>query len=69
MNVTKQDIKLGSCNFCTSTLNDEGTGFSYSYETVYEFTRNEGSGLSARICKKCLDELKYKADRIKVVKK
>ena len=64
MNVTKQNLKSGSCNFCTGKVNSKGSGSTYDYTAVFLFTRDAGSGLGARICKKCLNELKYKADRI-----
>ena len=64
MQVVKQDLKSGSCNFCTGKINKKGTYLTYDYTVVFEFMHDMRPGLSARICKKCLDELKYKTDKL-----
>ncbi len=52
------------CNFChRGERKDNGFGFSYPYESVFQF-KVCGSGLVATICEECLIELKDKVNQL-----
>lgn len=61
MKITKVYLKnqSGSCNFCDkSKLSESGTNLIYPYDYVYYISNDGKTGLSARICEDCLQELK-----------
>jgi hypothetical protein len=59
MQVVKKDLKDGSCNFCNRGIyHEDFPSLYYPYSTVYEISKDSGSGMSARLCGECVKEFK-----------
>jgi len=58
MKIEKQNLKDGSCNFCSrGIISHTGMSLVYPYKTV-TVVSSSGCGVSVRFCDDCLENLK-----------
>lgn len=70
MRVEKQTVKqsYAACNFCNGNVNHATFQTTYNYDFVYTFIKDNGNGLQASICAKCLKDLNQQVKEIETNK-